>query len=222
MASARVEWVLRQLRELPVFENETPPFDPSRAPGHPAELFLEWLVEAIDAGVREPHAMTLSTVDGDGRPSSRVLILKAVDDGRWRFATSRTSRKGRELAVNPWAAANFHWREQGRQVRLRGRVMDAGPEQSAKDYLARPESSRIASAVGRQSETLEDPADLDDALEEAGAEVAADPTAVPDHWAVYDLIPDEMEFWQADRDRRHVRLAYRLVAGSWESELLWP
>jgi pyridoxamine 5'-phosphate oxidase len=214
--------IKRTLREVRVFEGDTPSFDPSRAPGHPAELFLDWLIEAIDAGVPEPHAMTLSTVDADGRPSSRVLILKGVDDGRWRFATSRTSRKGRELAANPWAAANFHWKEQGRQVRLRGRVMDAGPDEAMGDFLARPEASRIASTVGRQSEVLDDLAALDDALGEAQARVSDVPEAMPEHWAVYDLSPDEIEFWQADPDRKHVRLSYRLVEGRWERELLWP
>jgi pyridoxamine 5'-phosphate oxidase len=212
----------RKLRELRVFEGEPPPFDVDQAPDHPAELFLDWLIAAIDGGVLEPHAMTVSTVDEECRPSSRVLILKGVTDGRWRFATSRTSRKGRELAENPWAAVNFHWREQGRQVRLRGRIREAGSEVSANDFLARPEASRIASAVGRQSEELEDRADLEHALREAGTRATREPEDVPAHWTVYDLVPDEIEFWQADPERRHIRLRYRLSNGRWESTLLWP
>src|SRR5260370_10728400 len=129
----------RRLRALPVFEGELPSFDSEEAPAHPAELFLGWLLEAIAAGVPEPHAMTLSTVDAHGRPSSRVLILKGLGDGRWEFATSRDSRKGRELAAAPWAAANFYWSKVGRQVRLRGRVLDAGPEAAARDFLSRPQ-----------------------------------------------------------------------------------
>jgi pyridoxamine 5'-phosphate oxidase len=212
----------RKLRELRVFEGEPPPFDVDRVPDHPAELFLEWLIAAIDAGVLEPHAMTVSTVDEGGRPSSRVLILKGMTDGGWRFATSRTSRKGRELAENPWAAANFHWREQGRQVRLRGRIREAGSEVSANDFLARPETSRIASAVGRQSEELEHRTDLEDALREAAARLMRKPSEVPPHWTVYDLVPDEVEFWQADPERKHIRLHYRLSDGHWERTLLWP
>lgn len=212
----------RKLRDLKVFDGEQPSFDIEGAPEHPAELFLDWLATAIDAGVLEPHAMVLSTVDEEGRPSSRALIVKDVSDGRLRFATSRTSRKGRELAESPWAAANFHWREQGRQVRLRGRVEEAGPEVSARDFLARPEGSRIASAVGRQSEELEDPADLEDALQDARERLTGEPDAVAADWAVYDLIPDEVEFWQADSERKHLRLRYRLSRGRWERKRLWP
>ena len=212
----------RKLRELRVLEGEPLPFDVDQAPEHPAELFLDWLTTAIDGDVLEPHAMTVSTVDEGGRPSSRVLILKGIDDGRWRFATSRMSRKGQELAGNPWAAANFHWKEQGRQVRLRGRVREAGAEVAARDFLARPEASRIASAVGHQSEELEDPAELEDALRESRTRVTEEPDEVPAHWTVYDLIPDEVEFWQADSERRHIRLRYRLSDGRWERMRLWP
>jgi pyridoxamine 5'-phosphate oxidase len=166
--------------------------------------------------------MTLSTVGGDGRPSSRVLILKGLTDGRWEFATSRESRKGRELAVTPWAAANFYWSQVGRQVRLRGRVLDGGPEAAARDFLSRPEASRAESLVAHQSEVLRDRADLDVALEEAQRRVAADPELVPDQWTVYHLVPDEVEFWQADRQRRHVRLRYAVSGQRWTRQLLWP
>jgi pyridoxamine 5'-phosphate oxidase len=113
-----------RLRELRVFEGSMAHFEPSDAPAHPAELFLGWLEEAIEAGVREPHAMTLSTVDANGRPSSRVLILKGLSDGRREFATSRLNRKGQELQGNGWAALSFHWSEQGRQARVRYLLRD--------------------------------------------------------------------------------------------------
>jgi pyridoxamine 5'-phosphate oxidase len=211
-----------QLRSLRVFDGALPSFDPHSAPEHPAELFLRWLIEAVEADVREPHAMTLSTVDSDGRPTSRVLILKGLADGQWQFATSRTSRKGRELEHAPWAAASFYWSELGRQVRLRGRVLDAGREAGARDFLARPRRSRAESLVGHQSEILDDPADLDAALEHALARVTADADAVPDHWALYGLLPDEIEFWQADAERRHTRLRYELTDTRWDRRLLWP
>jgi pyridoxamine 5'-phosphate oxidase len=166
--------------------------------------------------------MTLCTVDADRRPNSRVLILKGLADGRWEFATSRTSRKGRELASTPWAAANFYWSEVGRQVRLRGRVLDGGPAEAARDFLERGQESRAESLVGHQSETLADPADLDAALDEARSRVASDPGLVPDHWALFQLVPDEVEFWQADRQRRHVRLRYELSGQRWTRRLLWP
>jgi pyridoxamine 5'-phosphate oxidase len=207
---------------LRVFDGPLPPFDTDSAPEQPAELFLRWLLEAVDAEVREPHAMTLSTVDRDGRPSSRVLILKGLADGQWQFATSRTSRKGQELEHTPWAAASFYWPQLGRQVRLRGRVLDAGPEEAARDFLARPQDSRAESLVGHQSEVLDDPADLDAAIARARKRVVADPERVPEHWALYRLAPDEVEFWQADAARRHVRLRYLLSNARWRRQLLWP
>ena len=205
-----------------MFEGVQARFDPDAAPDHPAELFLEWLIGAIEGGVREPHAMTLATVDGEGRPSSRVLILKGLMDGRWQFASSRNSRKGTDLAGRPWAAASFYWSELGRQVRLRGRVLDAGSDAAARDFLARPTGSRAASLVGNQSQPLHYPADLNAALEDAQAHLSDDPELVPEHWTVYHLVPDEIEFWQADRERRHVRLRYSLSGSQWTRQLLWP
>jgi pyridoxamine 5'-phosphate oxidase len=219
---SRDEQIRERLRALRVFDGELPTFDPATAPEHPAELFWEWFLEAIDAGVREPHAMTLSTVNADGRPSSRVLILKGLADGRWQFASSADSRKGQELAVNPVAAASFYWSEQGRQIRLRGHVLDAGPEAGARDYLARPAASRAEALAGQQSAPLDDLGDLDRALAEARARIDADPDLVPAHWTLYHLIPDEVEFWQAHSERRHTRLQYRLHGGSWTRAALWP
>ena len=211
-----------RLQALRVFDVELPAFDTDRTPEDPAELFRDWLLEAIEAGVREPHAMTLSTVNDDARPSSRALILKGLANGRWQFATSRNSRKGHELASTPWAAANFYWSEVGRQVRLRGGVLQGTTAEAARDFLARGNDSRAESLVGNQSAVLIDRTGLDAALEEARARVTADPQLVPEHWAPYHLIADAVEFWQADHARRHVRLRYELIGQRWSRELLWP
>lgn len=128
----------RKLRALPDFPPGLPEFDPATAPSDPAELFRQWLEEALAAGVRQPHACSLATADAQGQPSARMLILKDIDDGGWHFATSRTSRKGRELAANPRAALNFYWPEQGRQVRVAGTVAELSAEASAADWAARP------------------------------------------------------------------------------------
>lgn len=222
MSDGQAEDLRSRLRELQVFEGGLAQFDVSDAPAHPAELFLRWLAEAIDADVREPHAMTLSTVDRDGRPSSRVLILKGLSDGRWEFATSRRSRKGEELSAHGWAALSFYWSEFGRQVRIRGRVLDAGPERGALDFLARSGGARAEALAGTQSAVLSDPADLDAALREAGELVERDPHIVDEDWVLYGLAADEVEFWQAHPERRHIRLRYRLRAGAWLQERLWP
>jgi pyridoxamine 5'-phosphate oxidase len=210
------------LRGLPVFDRPLPAFDPESAPGNPSALFLAWLHAAIDAGVSEPHAMTLSTVDAEGRPDARVLILKDVDADGWQFATAATSAKGAQLAARPHAALGFHWREQGRQVRVRGAVAAAGPGVSPADFLAKPDGSRIAGLVGRQSAVLEDPRKLALEIEAAGQRLAEDPFAVPEDHAVYVLTAAEVEFWQGDRQRQHVRLRYRRSVNGWITERLWP
>jgi pyridoxamine 5'-phosphate oxidase len=128
----------KQLRALPDFPAVLPGFDPASAPADPGELFRQWLDEALAAGERQPHACSLATVDGSGRPSSRMLILKNIDDDGWHFATSRTSRKGRELSANPHAALNFYWPSLGRQVRVAGSVIELSAEASARDWAERP------------------------------------------------------------------------------------
>ncbi len=128
----------RRLRALPDFPAVLPGFDPASAPADPGELFRHWLDEAVAAGERQPHACSLATVDGSGQPSSRMLILKNLDDDGWHFATSRTSRKGRELAANPRAALNFYWPSLGRQVRVAGPVVELSAEASARDWAERP------------------------------------------------------------------------------------
>lgn len=210
------------LRALPVLAHQMPSFEPAAAPAEPAALFADWLAEAVAAGVDEPHAMTLSTVDADGAPDARVLILKDLDAAGWHFATTSTSAKGRQLAANPRVALSFHWREQGRQVRVRGTARPAEPAVSRQDFLARPEGSRIATLVGRQSAVLADRAELDRELADIRARLAADPGLVAESHTVYTVAPVSVEFWQADRDRRHVRLRYRRTDGGWERELLWP
>lgn len=161
----------RRLRSLPDFPDDLPEFDPAAAPQDPARLFLAWLDEALAAGVEQPHAFSLATAGPGGQPSSRMLILKNLDEDGWHFATSRSSRKGRELAANPYAAMNFYWPRLGRQVRVTGPVVELSAGASAADWLARP-----------------------------GADSSTNP-----EWQLYALRPLELEFWQARRDRRHIR-----------------
>jgi pyridoxamine 5'-phosphate oxidase len=211
------------LRQLPVFDTDLPVFEPGLAPADPVTLFTEWLAAAVTAGVPEPHAMSLATADTDGRPSSRVLICKDVEpQGCWFFASSSTSRKGRELAAQPHAALGFYWPGQGRQIRICGNVTPASPERSAADFLARPPGSRVEGLVGRQSDILADTADQQAAIAAAQERIAADPQVVAPAWTLYGLLADEVEFWQADRDRRHIRLRYRRDNREWLRERLWP
>jgi pyridoxamine 5'-phosphate oxidase len=126
------------LRDLPDFPENLPDLDAAAAPTDAAELFRRWLAEALAAGERQPHACSLATVGANAQPSSRMLILKDIDDDGWHIATSRTSRKGRELAATPKAALNFYWPLLGRQVRVAGTVAELTAEASAADWAARP------------------------------------------------------------------------------------
>jgi pyridoxamine 5'-phosphate oxidase len=211
--------VIEILRGLPMLRHPMPAFDPAAAPAAPLDLFAAWLAEAVAAGVDEPHAMTLSTVDADGVPDARVVVLLDVDDDGFRFASGAASPKARQLAAHPVAALSFHWREQGRQIRVRGAARDAGDDAAARDFLRRSPASRAASLVGRQSEPLHDPADLDRAFDEAAAVVGDD---VPSGHRLYTVVPDSVEFWQGHPDRRHRRLRYRRFGDGWVRERLWP
>ena len=210
------------LRGLASLAGPLPAFDPDTAPAGPDPLFGRWLAEAIGAGVVEPHAMTLSTVDPAGRPSARVVILRYQEAGRWAFASGSGSRKGRELANTPWAALTFYWSALGRQVRVRGPVEVADTEQSAADFLARSPGARGAGLAGNQSEPLTGLAERDRVLDDATARAAADPGLVAAEWTVYRVLADEVEFWQGDERRRHVRLRYTRDGDGWARGLLWP
>lgn len=210
------------LRAQPVFARPLPGFDTDQVPGDPVSLFAAWLAEAIDAKVVEPQVMTLSTVDEQGRPDARVLILRNVSDEGWQFTASSFGAKGSQLAANPQAALSCYWREQGRQVRIRGRVSAADQSVGAADFLAQSQGSRIADLVGRQSTVLADPAELAREMEAARQRLADDPQLVdPDH-TVYVLTPAEVEFWQGDHQRKHIRLRYRRSGPGWVAERLWP
>ncbi|MCP3801674.1 pyridoxal 5'-phosphate synthase [Allokutzneria sp. A3M-2-11 16] len=207
---------------LPSLVGPLPSFDPAVAPPAPAPLFADWLTEAVEAGVREPHAATLSTVDEHGWPSARVLILKDLKGDGWQFASSRAGRKGRELAANPWAALTFYWSSLGRQVRVRGAVSAADTDLSAADFLGRSPSARAVALLGMQGQRLADAEQVGPAVDHARARIDADPGLVFPDWTLYTLHADEVEFWQGDPDRRHTRLSYRLGDDGWTKELLWP
>ncbi|CPZ60117.1 Pyridoxamine 5'-phosphate oxidase [Mycobacteroides abscessus] len=139
------------LRALPVLAGSAPPFDIGSAPAEPLPLFIEWIEQAAQAGVPEPQAMTISTVDALGAPRARVLILKAIDQDGWHFAASSASQKGRDLSAHPAAALTFHWPAVVRQVRVVGTVVDDGAQASAADFLGRPIGSRAMALTLRQS-----------------------------------------------------------------------
>ncbi|MGW1770230.1 pyridoxine/pyridoxamine 5'-phosphate oxidase [Streptomyces sp. NPDC002104] len=219
--SEQVDGARQWLRGLEVFAGPLPEFDPELAPDDPVRLFLSWLVEAVADGVRDPHAMTLSTVDAAGDPDARVLILKGVGSAGWQFSGHAFSPKGGQLACHPRAALTFYWPEHGRQVRIRGPVTPGPGADNAADFLDRSPTARAESLLGRQSQYLMDPAERDQALEKALALIEREPSLVDSAWTLYTLAPAEVEFWQAAQDRVHTRLRYERTADGWERFRLW-
>ena len=210
------------LRSLEVFPEQLPSFDVDAAPEHPADLFAAWLSHAVDAGVRAPHAMTLSTSEPDGVVSARVLLLKGIDDHGWIFASRDDGPKARDLGANPFAALTFFWPTVGRQVRVSGPVQKQSRADGEADFRARPERSRASAFVGHQSEPLDSLEDYAEAYAEAVARISAEPSLVAHTWSTLAVAADSVEFWQASADRSHVRLRYRLRGREWERGLLWP
>ncbi|MFJ8313043.1 MULTISPECIES: pyridoxal 5'-phosphate synthase [unclassified Streptomyces] len=211
------------LHTLRVWDVPLPHFDPDAAPASPLPLFQEWLMHAAGAGQAEPHTMSLATVDAEGHPDVRTLMLHDADADGWHFASHSTSAKGRQLAAHPAAALGFYWPAVGRQVRVRGTVTPAGDAASQADLHARSTGALAAALVGRMSEVLPEYGELERASESAWARAAADPATPVPSWTRYVLAPESVEFFQGETRRRHVRLRYRRVeSGGWGRELLWP
>ncbi|MET8327821.1 pyridoxal 5'-phosphate synthase [Streptomyces sp. NPDC005181] len=210
------------LRDIEVFQGELPAFDPRTAPDTPVELFTEWLLHALDSGVREPHATTLSTAGGRRESDARTLILKNVSAQGWQFASEAGSVKGRDLADRPFAALTFYWPQSARQVRVRGPVVAESAERSAADFLARGPGARAEALLGRQSSPLTDLAVRDAAVRESLARLEREPDLVAPGWALHSVRPQTVEFWQGDKQRDHTRLNYRATDVGWVRELLWP
>lgn len=211
-----------ELRRIPVFTRLPHAFDTESLPADPQALFTAWLRDALAAGVPEPHAMVLSTVDAHGQPDARTLILKDVDARGWWFASSADSPKGSQLAKHVFAALTFYWPGVGRQVRVRGPVVAGDAEVNAQDFLARAPGGRAEALVGHQSEPLADRAELRAGFEEALARVRADPGLVAPAWTRYVVQPGEVQFFQGDAERQHIRVRYTGGKHGWERTLLWP
>lgn len=201
---------------------ELPAFDPATAPDTPLALFTKWFAEAVAAGQTEPHTMSLATTDEAGHPDVRVVMLHGADAEGWSFATHAGSRKGRHLAARPHAALVFYWPVQGRQVRIRGPVTTATPEESQADLHARSTGALAAALTGHQSEVLSGLDELARASESAWERARREPDAEVPSWTLHRLRPTEAEFFQGEAQRRHVRLRYRRTGDGWARELLWP
>ena len=195
--------------------------DEQASEADPMRQFQQWLQEAIDAQVPEPNAMTLATVDAQLRPSTRVVLIKGLDERGIVWYTNYDSRKGQALAGNPFAALQFHWVELERVVRIEGRVTKVSDEQSDAYYASRPLDSRIGAWASPQSQVISSRATLVANAAKYSARFLLNPPRPP-HWGGYRLEPDRWEFWQGRKSRLHDRLRYRLEGGNWLRERLAP
>jgi len=196
--------------------------DEADAPAAPLAQFTLWLQQALHAQVPEPTAMTLATVGGNLRPATRIVLLKGCDANGLCWYTHYNSRKGQELAGNPWAALQFHWVELERVVRVEGRAEVLDDAQNNAYFASRPPPSRLGAWASAQSRVIAGRG----VLEEAEAAYRArfgDTIPRPPHWGGYRLRPDYWEFWQGRASRLHDRLCYRLQDdGNWLRERLAP
>jgi len=189
----------------------------------PFSQLQRWLDEVQAAKVSDWQAMSLATSTRDGRPSVRVVYLRGSDENGFLFYTNFDSRKGRELADNPHAAAVLHWKEFERQVRIEGTVVRASDAESDAYFAGRPRESCIGAWASAQSQTLADRATLERLTAEFEAKFANRPIPRPPNWGGFRLIPDSIEFWQGGVARLHDRLIYRRqLGGTWHIERLFP
>jgi pyridoxamine 5'-phosphate oxidase len=200
---------------------ENPPLDREHAAGDPLEQFGAWFAEAEQV-VPLPEAMTLATVDADGAPNARMVLLKGFGPDGFRFYSNYESAKGRELALDPRAALVVYWRELDRQVRARGKVERLSAPDSDAYFASRPRDSRIAAAISPQSRPIERE-ELERSYQELVSELGeADPSR-PEYWGGYLVRPEAIEFWQGRDSRMHDRFLYaREPDGSWTIERLAP
>ncbi|MDI1259820.1 pyridoxamine 5'-phosphate oxidase [Aquabacterium sp.] len=186
--------------------------DEAHVQAHPLGQFHQWFDEAVQLKLTEPNAMTLATAGADGRPSTRVLLLKGADERGLVWFTNYASRKGRDLAANPFAAIQFFWGGLERVVRVEGRVEKVAESESDEYYRSRPLGSRIGAWASPQSEVIPSREALEMAWADQQVRLGNDPPR-PDHWGGYRLVPDRWEFWQGRTSRLHDRLIFELTPG---------
>ena len=195
--------------------------DETASDADPNRQFALWMQQALDAQLPEPNAMTLATVGADGRPSTRVVLIKGFDARGIVWYTNYDSRKGREISEHPLAALQFHWVELERVVRIEGRVERVSEAESDAYFASRPLDSRIGAWASPQSQVIPSRAVLVANAARYGAQYLLNPPRPP-HWGGFRLVPDQWEFWQGRKSRLHDRLQYSLRDGQWARERLAP
>lgn len=205
----RRDFVKEELNESTIAEN-------------PIQQFAAWFEQALSADLLDSNAMTLSTVNKEGVPSSRIVLLKGVDEQGFRFYTNYKSRKGTELAENPHAALCFYWAALERQVRIEGKVQKLSRDQSEVYFHKRPRLSQLGAWASQQSSEVASRQELESQFEEVKERFEGEEVPLPDFWGGYRLLPDRIEFWQGRRGRLHDRICYKRKSDDWEVFRLSP
>ncbi len=197
--------------------------DEGTLPAEPLDLFESWYHFALDSDISEPIAMSLSTVSHDGKPSSRMVLLKQFDSDGFVFFTNYNSRKGIQISSNPNGALLFYWAEFERQIRIEGNIQKTIRKVSETYFHKRPRQSRVSAIISRQSSEVPGRAYLEKHRDDLLDQLSGKDPELPDFWGGYRLIPEYFEFWQGRRNRLHDRIVYVLEKdGSWSTKRLAP
>jgi pyridoxamine 5'-phosphate oxidase len=189
---------------------------------NPFPLFEHWLNQAKETDPIYYCGMNVATVDANGHPSTRVVLLKEYSEQGFVFYTNYLSRKGQELATNPNICANFWWKEFQRQIRIDGVVEKVSEEQSDRYFFSRPQGSQLAAIASQQSQPIESIEALEKRYQQTVEAHQTQPIQRPKHWGGYRIIPKQIEFWQGLEYRLHHRLRYVKSDGQWMTEYLQP
>jgi len=190
---------------------------------NPYDQFRLWLEDALNSKVVEANAMNLATVNDEGRPSSRIVLLKEIDDDGFLFYTNYESRKSQELDSHPFAALNFLWKDIERQVRIEGKVSRISRERSEAYFHSRPYGSQIGAISSKQSNIVEGREILEQRYKDNFSKYEkAGRAPLPENWGGFKVEADYFEFWQGRESRLHDRIVYKLSDGKWRIDRLEP
>jgi len=192
------------------------------AASDPIIQFKLWFEDVLEHEKNDPTAMVLSTVDSQGHPDSRVVLLKSIDEGNFVFYTNYQSAKALQIQYEPYVALNFYWPQMARQIRIRGRVKKISAADSDTYFSSRPIKSQLSATISPQSKEIRDRATLEKALNALIEEHGQETVVRPESWGGYVVIPDELEFWQGRDNRLHDRIHYYREAGQWRKRRLAP
>jgi pyridoxamine 5'-phosphate oxidase len=188
----------------------------------PFSIFRDWYQEAIDAGIKDPSIMTLATVDREGKPAARIVLLKSFDEQGFVFYTNYQSRKGMDLAKHPRAALVLHWQDTGHQIRIEGAAEKVPSTTSDRYFDGRPRGSQLGAWASEQSREISSRASLDESLKKWASEFMDQPVPRPPHWGGYRVVPDKIEFWSERENRMHDRILFERSSQGWVIKRLAP